>query len=158
MTRPVSLPAWQVHAKRPRCPLPYPLTVWARSPYLQQPHSSSSPMAPFSSSPPVDLNATLSSALPLLLADLAIRCAMSSPRWRGESSRQGSRASRPMARPAVCPRRRILVEDETGLPLIQCLECGQARVIELRAWTEENYGRVFFKCPANMQGVRYVCA
>ncbi|CAL4955624.1 unnamed protein product [Urochloa decumbens] len=46
---------------------------------------------------------------------------------------------------------------ETGLPLIQCTTCGQERIIELRAWTEKNYGRVFFKCPRYETGPRARC-
>ncbi|CAN6299841.1 unnamed protein product [Urochloa humidicola] len=46
---------------------------------------------------------------------------------------------------------------ETGLPLIQCTTCGQERIIELRAWTEKNYGRVFFKCPRYETGPHARC-
>ncbi|KAF8683555.1 hypothetical protein HU200_044470 [Digitaria exilis] len=46
-----------------------------------------------------------------------------------------------------------VVGKETGFPLIQCTSCGLARVVELRAWTEGNHGRIFFKCPRNIQGV-----
>jgi hypothetical protein len=42
------------------------------------------------------------------------------------------------------------VGKETGLPLIPCLDCHLARVIELRAVNETpNKGRCFFKCPRN---------
>ncbi|KAL6598996.1 hypothetical protein ACP70R_045860 [Stipagrostis hirtigluma subsp. patula] len=35
----------------------------------------------------------------------------------------------------------------TGLPLIQCPDCGVQTVIELEAKEGDNKGRVFFKCP-----------
>ena len=39
---------------------------------------------------------------------------------------------------------------ESGLPLIECPDCGLARVIELRAKKDTvNNGRTFFKCPRN---------
>ncbi|CAN6334334.1 unnamed protein product [Urochloa humidicola] len=49
------------------------------------------------------------------------------------------------------------VGKESGLPLIRCNSCGQERVIELRAWMDRNYGRVFFKCPRYETGARARC-
>ena len=45
---------------------------------------------------------------------------------------------------------------ETGLLLIVCPTCKGERVIELIVRTTENgnQGRVFFKCPRNVPGVR----
>nr|CAB3471769.1 unnamed protein product [Digitaria exilis] len=62
---------------------------------------------------------------------------------RGSSSRASQQAN--------------TVGKETGLPLIQCTSCGLARIIELRAWTDGNNGRVFFKCPRNIQGAPDKC-
>ncbi|CAD6264625.1 unnamed protein product [Miscanthus lutarioriparius] len=47
---------------------------------------------------------------------------------------------------------------QTRLPLIICDECGLQRVLELVAQTDDNgnKGRVFFKCPRNMQGREYL--
>ena len=47
-------------------------------------------------------------------------------------------------------------EKKTGLPLIVCPTCKRERVIELIVKTTENgnQGRVFFKCPRNVLGVR----
>jgi hypothetical protein len=47
---------------------------------------------------------------------------------------------------------------ETGLPLVIYDLCGLQRVLELMAQTDENgnMGRVFFKCPRNMQGVSHI--
>ena len=64
-------------------------------------------------------------------------------RRTGESS--ASRGSDARANP--------LLGEETGFPLIKCTECGLTQVIELRAWTDNNLGRVFFKCPRNIKGV-----
>ena len=47
-------------------------------------------------------------------------------------------------------------EKKTGLPLIVCPTCKRERVTELTGRTTENdkQGRVFFKCPRNVSGVR----
>jgi hypothetical protein len=46
----------------------------------------------------------------------------------------------------------------TGLSLTMCEECGLQRVLELMAQIDDNgnKGRVFFKCPRNMQEVSHI--
>ncbi|CAO1947097.1 unnamed protein product [Urochloa humidicola] len=65
-----------------------------------------------------------------------------------------SASSRSSARPSEST---PAVGKESGLPLIQCNSCVQERVIELRAWTDRNYGRVFFKCPRYETGEQARC-
>jgi len=42
---------------------------------------------------------------------------------------------------------------DTGFPLVKCPWCKSARVIELVAKTDLNFGRIFFKCPSNIEYV-----
>jgi phage tail sheath protein FI len=46
---------------------------------------------------------------------------------------------------------RLSLGKVTGLPLVMCPWCRSARVIELIAKTDLNYGHVFFKYPSNIE-------
>ena len=43
-----------------------------------------------------------------------------------------------------------LLGEETGLPMVICLKCSRARILEPRSNKEnENIGRVYMKCPVS---------
>lgn len=58
---------------------------------------------------------------------------------------------------SMANQRMVAVGNETDFPPMQCDQCGLERVIELRSWTEKNYGRVFLKCSRNIAGVSDFC-
>lgn len=66
------------------------------------------------------------------------------------SSSTTSRASRSLHRGVTTGGSPYPPGKETGLPLMICPDCKQARIIELRVVKETpNKGRIFFKCPRN---------
>ncbi|CAN6299922.1 unnamed protein product [Urochloa humidicola] len=73
-----------------------------------------------------------------------------SPVGDGSASRSRSRSrSR-----SVVPVRHVAVRvgEESGFPLVRCPQCGLDWVVELRVKKDNvNNGRVFFKCPRNLE-------
>ncbi|CAL4972013.1 unnamed protein product [Urochloa decumbens] len=70
-------------------------------------------------------------------------------RW-AETSCSRSRSRSRSALPSLPMVVRVGVE--TGLPLIRCPQCGLDWVVELRVKKDNNNnGRVFFKCPRNIE-------
>ena len=91
-------------------------------------------------------------ALPPPPAPLPRPCAKVAMSHRAESS-SASRSGRRQERGCSSTRVHAVAYPtgkESGLPLIECPDCGLARVIELRAKKDTvNNGRTFFKCPRN---------
>ena len=48
---------------------------------------------------------------------------------------------------------RLPLGKDTVFPLVKCPWCKSARVIELVAKTDLNFGPIFFKCPFNIEYV-----
>jgi hypothetical protein len=64
-------------------------------------------------------------------------------RWTGEEQASCGPSTR-IASVGLDP-----IDELSGFPLIPCLDCHLARVVEGRTKDSENYGRLYFKCARN---------